>query len=244
MLMETDMYIAGRDATVTDEISQHSTSNPLIQCYSLDLNNQTNIINGIPMLSGEQGELISNVHADVCFINPSIIANSSPLVASQGKTIVADASNPMENSELQENLVGGMPITPSSLAAILAARIGLEENLENSEALPPALCSMGPLAPFFNILHGSSNPLAAAFEDCGYNEVPSKWNANKFPKTPEIDATVCQPYSSIVGNLDPDEWPLSNVANMSNHAYHSSNFSKELSLSLASSTTAGQATKN
>nr|KYP70344.1 Homeobox protein ATH1 [Cajanus cajan] len=188
------MYIAGRDATVTDEISQHSTSNPLIQCYSLDLNNQTNIINGIPMLSGEQGELISNVHADVCFINPSIIANSSPLVASQGKTIVADASNPMENSELQENLVGGMPITPSSLAAILAARIGLEENLENSEALPPALCSMGPLAPFFNILHGSSNPLAAAFEDCGYNEVPSKWNANN----------------------------------------------KELSLSLASSTTAGQ----
>ncbi|XP_020224338.1 homeobox protein ATH1 isoform X1 [Cajanus cajan] len=239
MLMETDMYIAGRGATVTYEISQHSTSKPLIQCYSLDLNNKT-IINGIPMLSGEQGELISNAYADACLINPSIIANSSPLVTSQGKTIVADASNPMENSELQEHLVGGMPNTPSSLAAILAARIGLAEKLENSEALPPSLCSTGPLAPFFNILHGSSNSLAASFEDCGYNEVPSKWNANKFPKAPEIDATVCQPCSSIVGNLDPDEWPSANVANMSNHAYHSSNFSKELSLSLATSTTAGQ----
>nr|KYP58762.1 Homeobox protein ATH1 [Cajanus cajan] len=171
------MYIAGRGATVTYEISQHSTSKPLIQCYSLDLNNKT-IINGIPMLSGEQGELISNAYADACLINPSIIANSSPLVTSQGKTIVADASNPMENSELQEHLVGGMPNTPSSLAAILAARIGLAEKLENSEALPPSLCSTGPLAPFFNILHGSSNSLAASFEDCGYNEVPSKWNAN------------------------------------------------------------------
>ncbi|TKY74913.1 Homeobox protein ATH1 [Spatholobus suberectus] len=241
--METDMYIApldisGRDATVMDEISQHSTSNPLIQCYSLDLNNQSHIINGISMLSGEQGEPISDVHADACFINPSIIADSSQLATSLGKTIVGDSSNPMENTELQEHLVGGMPITPSSLAAILAARIGLEENLENSSALPPSLCSMGALGPFFNNLQGTSNPFSATFEDCGYNEGRGKWNANKFPKAPGIDGT-CQPYSSIA-NLDPDEWAPSNVANMANHAYHSSNFSKELSLSLATSTTTGQ----
>ena len=54
--MESDMYtaalgISGRDARVIDEISQHSTSNPLVQCYSLDLNNQSHIINGISMLS-------------------------------------------------------------------------------------------------------------------------------------------------------------------------------------------------
>ncbi|KAG4389239.1 hypothetical protein AAZX31_06G047700 [Glycine max] len=245
--MESDMYtaaldISGREATVIDEISQHSASNPLIQCYSLDLNNQSHIISGISMLSGEQGEPINNVHADACFINPSIIADSSPLVISQGKTIVAvgDASNPMENTELQEHLAGGMPITPSSLAAILAARTGLEENLGNSSsALPPSLCSMGALGAFFNNLQGTSNsnPLSATFEDCGYNEVSSKWNANKFPKAPEIDGT-CQPYP-FIANLDQNEWPSSNVANMANHAYHSSHFSKELSLSLATSTTAG-----
>ncbi|KAH1124255.1 hypothetical protein GLYMA_06G051600v4 [Glycine max] len=187
--MESDMYtaaldISGREATVIDEISQHSASNPLIQCYSLDLNNQSHIISGISMLSGEQ-------------------------VISQGKTIVAvgDASNPMENTELQEHLAGGMPITPSSLAAILAARTGLEENLGNSSsALPPSLCSMGALGAFFNNLQ-------------------------------EIDGT-CQPYP-FIANLDQNEWPSSNVANMANHAYHSSHFSKELSLSLATSTTAG-----
>lgn len=241
--METVVYIAppdisGRDTTVIDEISQHSTSNPLNQCYSLDLNNHSNIINGISMLSGEQGEPISNVHADACFNNPSIIADSSPLVTSQGNTTVGVAADPMENSELQEHLVGGMPITPASLAAILAARIGLGENLENSEALPLSIYSMGPLGSFFNNLQSTSNPLCATFEHCGYNEDPSRWNANKSPKAPKIGGT-CQPYSSIA-NLDPNEWASSNVANMANHAYHSSNFSKELSLSLTTSTTAGQ----
>ncbi|KAK7410134.1 hypothetical protein VNO78_00675 [Psophocarpus tetragonolobus] len=245
--VKSDMYIApldisGRDATVIiDEISQNSTPNPLIQCYSLDLNNQSHIINEISMLSGVQGEPMSNVRADACFINPSIIGDTGPLVTSRGKTILGDATNPMENTELQEHLVAGMAITPSSLAAILAARIGLEENLENSSALPSSFCSMGALGPFFNYLQGTSNPLSATFEDCGYNEVPSKWNTNKFPKAPEIDGT-CQPYSSIT-NLDPNEWTSSNLANMANHAYHASNFSKELSLSLATSTTAGQSSE-
>ncbi|WVZ19277.1 hypothetical protein V8G54_006599 [Vigna mungo] len=242
--MERDMYIApleisGRGDTVIDEISQHPTSNPLIQCYSLDLNNQSHIINGISMLSGEQGEPTSNVHADACFISPSTIADSSPLVTSRRKIIVGDASNPMENSEFQEHLVGGVPLTPASLAAILADRIGLEENLENSAAaIAPSIFSTGALEVFFNNLHGTSNPLSGTFEECGYNEVPSKWNANKFPKAPENDGT-CQPYSSVA-NLDPNEWATSNVANMANYAHYSSTFSKELSLSLATSTAAGQ----
>ncbi|CAJ1973527.1 unnamed protein product [Sphenostylis stenocarpa] len=241
--MERNMYIAplnisSRGATLIDEISHHSTSNPLSQCYSLDLNNQSHIINGISMLSGEQGEPISKAHADACFINPSIIADSSPLVTSQGKTIAGDTSNPMENTEFQEHLVGGMPLTPASLAAILAAGIGLEDNLENSAALPPSISSMGALGAFFNNLQGTSNPFSGNFEDCGYNEVPSKWDANKFHKAPEIDGT-CQPCSSI-SNLDLNEWATSNVASMANNAYHASNFSKELSLSLATSTTGGQ----
>ncbi|KAJ1430325.1 POX domain [Sesbania bispinosa] len=240
--MDNDMYISpldisGRDSTVVDEISQHSTSNPLIQCYSFDLNDQSHLINGISMLAGEQGEPISNVQADVCFTNPTSIADSSSLVTSQGKTIVEDASNSMENSEFQEYLVGGMPFTPASLAAILAARIGLEENLENSAALPPSLCSMGALEPFFNNWQGTSNPLSVNFEDHSYNEVPG--NVNKFPKAPELYETGCQPYSSI-GNLDPDGWTEPNVANMTNHSYHSSKYSNELSLSLATSTSPGQ----
>ncbi|XP_061374983.1 homeobox protein ATH1-like [Gastrolobium bilobum] len=149
----------------------------------------------------------------------------------------------MENTEFQEHLAGGMPITPASLAAILAARIGLEENLDNSAALPPPLCtSMGAVGPhIFNNWLGTSNPLSTTLEDHGYNEVPgnSKWNVNKFPKATEIDGVGCQPYSSI-GNLDPDGWTSSNVANMTNHSYHSSNFSNELSLSLVTSTTTGQ----
>ncbi|KOM42170.1 hypothetical protein LR48_Vigan04g236800 [Vigna angularis] len=233
------LEISGRGATVIDEISQHPTSNPLIQCYSLDLNNQSHIINGISMLSGEQGEPTSNVHADACFISPSTIADSTPLVTSRRKTIVGDASNPMANSEFQEHLVGGVPLTPASLAAILADRIGLEENLENSAAaLAPSIFSTGALEVFFNNLHGTSNPWFGTFEECAYNEIPSKWNANKFPKAPENDGT-CQPYSSVA-NLDPNVWATSNVANMANYAHYSSNFSKELSLSLATSTAAGQ----
>lgn len=228
------MYIAplDRDSTVIGEISQHSTSNPLIQCYSSDLNNQSHIINGISMLAGEQSKHISNIHAGVCFINPaSITADCSSLVTSHGKSIAVDASNPMENSEFQEHLAGGMSITPASLAAILAARIGLQENLENSAVLSPPLSLMGAPAPgpFFNNWQGNSNPLSATtFEDSSYNEVPdsssSKWNDNKFHKAPEIDVTG---------------WTATNVAAMINHSYRSSNYSNELSLSLTTSTSPG-----
>ncbi|XP_057431830.1 homeobox protein ATH1-like [Lotus japonicus] len=207
--MENDMYIA------------HSTSNPL---YSFDRNNQSNIMSGISMLHGEKSGPIS--HADVCFINPASYSDPSSLVTSQGKRTVVDSSNPISvNTEFQEHFAGGIPITHASLAALLSARIGLEENLENSATLPPSLCSMGALGQFFNNWQGTSNPFT--FEDPSYNEVPSssKWNNNKVP------------YSSI-GNLDPDEWAAaSNVANMADHSYRSSStFSNELSLSLATST--------
>ena len=50
MSMENDIYsaplgMAGGGSNVIDEISQHSTTNPLIQCYLFDLQNQTHIIN-------------------------------------------------------------------------------------------------------------------------------------------------------------------------------------------------------
>ncbi|KAE9586871.1 hypothetical protein Lal_00004592 [Lupinus albus] len=252
--METVMYnapmnISGRYSAVIDEISQHSISNPLIQSYSfVDLNNQTHIIHGISMLAGEHGEQpISNIISEVPFINPASIANSSSLVTSQGKTVVGDSSNGINNTEYQEHIAAGMPITPVSLAAILAARIDLEENLDNLTALPPL---MGAVEPYiFNNWQPTSDPLSATFQNRGYEKVPhrgydevpggSMWNnVNKFPKATEIVETVCQPYSPI-GNIDPNGW-TSNIANLTNHSYNSSNFSSELSLSLATSRTAGQ----
>ncbi|KAK7283207.1 hypothetical protein RIF29_12582 [Crotalaria pallida] len=247
MSMENGMYsaplnISGRDSAVLDEISQHYSINPLIQCYSFDLNNQTRITNGISMLAGEQGEpQMSNVLADVRVVNPMSIDDSCSLVTLQGKAVVGNSSNPIDNTVYREYLSGGMPISPASLAAILAARIGLEENLENSASLPPSIGALGPY--IFNNYQATSNPLAATFEDRGYDAVVpsgSKWNnVNKFPRAPEIDETRCQPYSSL-GNLDPDGWTSSNIANLTNHAYNSSNFSNELSLSLATSPATGQ----
>ncbi|CAL0327128.1 unnamed protein product [Lupinus luteus] len=238
--METVMYNA-----VIDEISQHYTSNPLIQTYSfVDLNNQAHIMSGISILSGEHGEQpISNIISDVPFINHASIANSSSLVTSQGKTVTGDSANRINNTEYQEHLAAGMPITPVSLAA----RLDLEENLDNLTALPPSMGALGPY--IFNNWHASSDPLSETLLSHGYEKVPhrgydevpggSMWNnVNKFPKATEIVETVCQPYSSI-GNMDPNGW-TSNIVNLTSHAYNSSNFSNELSLSLATSRTTGQ----
>ena len=237
--MDNDLYIASHDMA---EITQHSTPKPLLHCYSFDLNNQNHIINGIPMLAGEQGEPISNVHVGGCFINSASIADSNSFVTSQGKTVVGDASNPIGNSEFHEHLTGGTPSTPASLAAILAARIGLQENLENSATLSPSLSSFEALGPYvFNNWQDTSNPLSATFSYRGYDEVTGngKWSLNKFLKAPEVDGTGFLPYSSI-GNLDPNGWTSLNVAHLANHDYDSSNYSKELSLSLATLPTAGQ----
>ncbi|KAG2390244.1 Homeobox protein [Vigna angularis] len=237
--MENNMYsasldIAGRNSAVIEEIAQHLAPKPLIQCYSFDLNNQNHIINGIPVLAAEQGEPRSDVHVDGCFINPARIADSNSFVSIQGKSIVGDASNPINNSAIQEHLAGGRPIAS---AASLADRIGLQENLQSSAALPHSMSSLEALGPYiFNNWQDTSNPLAATFGDHAYDELSSiqKWNVNKFLKAPEANGTEIQAYSSI-GNLVQNGWTSSNVASLGNFAYNSSNCSKELSLSLSRS---------
>lgn len=239
--MENNMYsapldMAGQNSTVIEEITQHLAPKPLMQCYSFDLNNQCHIINGIPVLAGEQGEHTSDVHVDGCFINPASIADSNSFVISQRKTIVGDASNHINNNDFREHLAGARPI-PS-----LAARIGLQENLESSAALPHSMCSLEALGPYiFNNWHETSNPLPATFGDHAYDELPSigKWNVNKFLKGPEADGAEILAYSSI-GNLVQNGWTSSNVASLASFAYNSSNCSSELSLSLARSPTTGQ----
>ncbi|KAI4316539.1 hypothetical protein L6164_024515 [Bauhinia variegata] len=252
--MENDIFnasvdMAGRNFSVIDQIPQHQTPNPLVHCYSFDLNDQTRILNGISMLAGVQSEPSNNVHAGVRLMNPPCITDpdSNSLVTPQGKNIVGNASlgtsSPIENSDLQEQLAGVTPISPGSLAAILAARIGFQENFERSAALSPSVCSLEALGPcILNNWQDSSNPLFAAFGDRGFDEVPVliKWNESKFPKPPELNGTGFQPYSSI-GNMDPNGWTSSsNGANLTNHPYNLCNFSNELSLSLATSPNAGQ----
>ncbi|XP_027332977.1 homeobox protein ATH1-like [Abrus precatorius] len=242
--MENDMYsapldMAGRNSNVIEGITQHFAPKPLIYCYSFDLNNQNPIINGIPILAGEQGEPIttSNVHDEGRIINPPGVAGSNSFVTSQGKNFVGDASN-LINNDFQEHLAGGRPITPASIAA----RIGLQETLGNSTTLSPSVCSLEALGPYiFNNWQDTSNPLPATFGDHGYDEVHcnGKWNVNKFPKAQEVDGTGFLAHSSI-GNLDPSGWTSSNIANLANLAYNSSNCSNELSLSLARSPTTGQ----
>lgn len=201
--MENEMFSAPMG-----EIPQHSTPNPLIQCYSFDLNDQTRIMNGISTLQGDLS-LISNVHTDVPLINPACIPDSNSSVTSQAKNIVGDASlGTLNNNQFQDLLAGGTTIIPASLAAILAARFGLQEK---SPALSPILEDLAPY-----ILNNwqdtsNSNPLLQTF-----GEVPGGT------------------YSSLA-NPDPNGWTSTNAANLTHHAYDSPNFSNELSLRIATS---------
>ncbi|KAL2317901.1 hypothetical protein Fmac_031777 [Flemingia macrophylla] len=245
--MENDMYSApldmgGRISTAIEEITQHLAPKPLIHCYSFDLNDHSHIIDGIPVLAGgEQGEPTSDVHVDGCFINPASIVDSYSFVTSLGKTVVGDAFNPINNG-FQEHFAGGRPVTSVSLAA----RISHQANLENSSAaLPPSICSFEAMRPYiFNNWQDTSNPIPATFGDHAYDELPCihKWNMNKFLKAPEVDGTGILAYSSIGNpNLDQNGWTSSNVPNLANFTYNSSNCCNELSLSLARSPpTAGQ----
>ncbi|KAL4307786.1 hypothetical protein S245_057429 [Arachis hypogaea] len=234
--MENDFYSSSLN------MEHNPTPKPLLQCYSFDLNNQNNIINGIPMLDLDQGSVDGN-----SFINSSSILNSNSFVtSSQGKTTVGDTSNATGNGEFHENLAGGTQpngALASPLTTILAARIGLQENLENSATLLPSFEALGQYV--FNNWHdttSNSSPFPATFYgDRGYDEVPSngKWSFNKFPKAPEVEGSGLVPYASI-GNLDPNGWTSLNAANLANHAYNSSSYSNELSLSLATSPAAAQ----
>ncbi|KAI9106449.1 hypothetical protein K1719_021977 [Acacia pycnantha] len=228
--MENDMFgapmdvAAGRNSCVLDEISQ--TENQLVQGYSSD---QTRIMNGISVLAGMQGELISNVHFDVPPMNPACVADPSSLVPSQIKNILGDAPLgtpcPRNNSVFQDQQARASKITPASLSVVSAARFGLQENFEKSSALFPSLCSLEALAPYIlSNWQDSSNTLLPTFGDRVYDEVPG---------------TRFLAYSST-SNLDPNGWTSSNAANLTHHGYDYPNFRNELSLSLAPSPATGQ----
>jgi hypothetical protein len=137
--MENDVYtaqmnMAGQVSNIED-ITQHLTQKPLIHCYSFDLNNQNNIINGIPILSG--GE--QDQHVDASFMNQVTIADNSFVTSQHGRTIVENPSNLIVNNN----------------DFSVPARIGLEENLE---AIVPYIFNNWHDT-------SNSNPLCATFGD-------------------------------------------------------------------------------
>ncbi|KAI4337129.1 hypothetical protein L6164_015578 [Bauhinia variegata] len=244
MSMENDMFsasveMAGTNSSVINP--QHPTPNPLVHCDPFDPNGQTRILNEISMLAGVHSESTNNVHTGVRFAGFDYNSLAKP----QGKNSVGNTLpgtlSPKENSDFQEQLAGVTPLSPGSLAAILASRFGFQENLEKSAALSPSACE--PLGPcILNNWQDSSNPLFEVLGDSEFDEVPGigKWNANKFPKPPELDGAGFQPYSSVK-NLDPNGWTSSsNGANLTHHPYNLCSFSNELSLSLATSPNTGQ----
>lgn len=189
--MENDVYnaqmnMSGQISSVIEDITHHLTQKPLIHhCYSFDLNNQ-NIINGIPILSGEQNQeqqhVSNNNHVDVGstsgFMNHQTIADSTSFVSSQqGRTIVVNPPNHPNPSNLVVN----------------------NEFQDNLEAMVPYM---------FNNWHdtSSSNPLCATF---GHN---NNSYVNKFMKAHEgNDGTEFMSYSTIA-NIDPNGWQSSNLA--------------------------------
>ncbi|AES59277.1 putative transcription factor Homeodomain-TALE-BEL family [Medicago truncatula] len=130
--MENDVYTAQMNM---EDITQHLTQKPLIHYYSFDLNNQNNIINGIPILSG--GE--QDQHVDGSFMNQVTIADNSFVTSQQGRTIVENPSNLIVNNN----------------DFSVPARIGLQENLE---AIVPYIFNNWHDT-------SNSNPLCATFGD-------------------------------------------------------------------------------
>jgi hypothetical protein len=204
------MNMAGQISNVIEDITQHLTQKPLIQCYSFDLNNQ-NIINGIPILSSEQNQQhVDGSSSSSSFINHSTIADSTSFVTSQhGRTIVENPSNFIVNNN----------------DFSVPARIGLQENFE-AMVVPYMFNNWNDAS--------NSNPLSATFGDnsCHVNKFLKAQEGN--------DNGFMPSYSSIANIDPTGWQSSSHAANLTNLAYSSSNCSNDLSLSLATSPNSGQ----
>lgn len=244
-MFNSSMDIASRNSVIIDGIP-----NSLPGSSSFDFINQNPALAGFAPLLALQGEPISDIHANVHITNNSRVFDSDELVTSLRRNAMRDASLgsscPVDNVDFQEQMEEGTSISSTSLATLLAARSGLQENLDNLAISVP---SIYPLEAFrSHIANDCSNDLNSSFEtsvSCGYDEVlgnvNGKWNFQKSHappfggKTPL--RTAFQPYSPIA-NLHPNGWISSNDADPTVDHYGSSKYHNELSLSLATSQTA------
>lgn len=144
----------------------------------------------------------------------------------------------------QDHYMEGMPLSASSIATILAARLDTQENLEkpvSSAALVYPFEIPRNVVPNDNAdaLHSSQRSMKY-----GHDGVPAgtstKWDFNNFVARPELAGMVMgrtglQSFESMI-NLNPNEWITSENANLDSESPSGcSRLSNELSLSLATS---------
>ncbi|KAF3447516.1 hypothetical protein FNV43_RR12702 [Rhamnella rubrinervis] len=238
-MLDVSMDVMSRGSVVIDGNSPHTAINSLVQSCPFDLNDQ-NLIMAVPLPSTIQVP----INGDVTNCTGIVVPNT--FITGHRRNIVRDASfsclSATGNSEFKEP-----PISAASVATFLAARDGLQENLNNLAISMPPMYSSEVLADYIsNSFSSTSNYRLAPSMNCGYeevlgNNVSSQWDIHKYPAPSEIGGktsvrTECQPYSSL-GNIDPSEWISSNGASVAtvDHSYRSSKFGNELSLSLATS---------
>lgn len=233
LMMENQNYDITMNGT-----SPHTTMNSLVLSSSLDLNDQHHIM-AVPLPQPIQEPVNEDATNRMGVVLPSAFLTCSR------RNIVRDdslgCSSSTGNSEFQE------PMSAASIAMFLAARDGLQENLNNLAISVPPLYSSEVLSDYiFNGCSSTSNYRLASSVNCGYegvvgNNVSNQWDIHRYPTPSEIGGktsvrTEFQPYSSL-GNIEPSEWIPSNGATAvtRDHSYSSSKFSNELSLTLATS---------
>ncbi|XP_021276702.1 homeobox protein ATH1 [Herrania umbratica] len=247
-MMENDMFsisqaMVSRNPVVVDGIPSQTAPNSIVESNSFNPINQNQTLAGFPVLPSAQGEIISDLCADLHITSHARFFDSNALVTSLGRTVVSDVSlgsSPSEdNMEFQDQFMGRTAISSTP-----PAKCVLQENLNQLEIIAP---SMYPLDvrtySSTNCSDGINSSLVTSV-NCVFNEalgnLNNKWDFEKFPSPLELVGkpplrTAFQPYTSI-GCPDPNRWISSNGANMSiDYPCGSSKHSNELSLSLATS---------
>ncbi|GLT57617.1 hypothetical protein SLA2020_305770 [Shorea laevis] len=250
-MMENDMLslpvtIASRNPVVIDGISSQMMPYSATASNPSDLNNQDNMLSAFPVLSTLQGDTAVDLHGNVHIINQTRLIDSNSSVTCLGSSLEGDtslgSSRLTDNLRFQEQFMGQIPVSSSSLASFSAARSGLQENLNNLAISEPIVYPSD-----FKTSNGCSSvinsPLLTSL-NCGFAEASGnmngKWGFEKSPVPSELGGktllrTTFQPYPSM-GCIGPNGWMSSNGENVNiNYPYGSSKTSSELSLSLTTS---------
>lgn len=242
--------VTGRNSVASDGIGPHTMMNSFVQSYSLDHNHQNHFMAVLPMLPTFDGESVIDSQSDHLHdTNSAGVAESYAFVTSQRRNNLREP--PFGSSSFSDHSVfQGIPNSAASFSTLFAASGNLQEDLNNLAISATPIHSSEIYVS--NACANISNSLIATPENYGYDEIlgsinSQQWEINKYaaaPSEPEpgertsVRTMGLQPYSSSIGNLDPNGWSSSNGESydMTYHSYNSSKSSNELALTLATST--------